>query len=467
MSWTLMLAAASAATANLLPFSKQFVKYDQPVIAVTHAAIIDGTGSPPQRDWTLVVKDGRIAVLGPTASTPVPADAEVIDGTGKTLISGLVMVHEHMFYPSGREFADFPLSFQHLYLAGGETTIRTGGTVNVIADINTKSEIDAGHLIGPDMDVTGPYLTAGEMFTTKMQMLKDAADAKRTVDYWSQEGVTSYKAYMGITRAELGAAIKAAHSHGHKVTGHLCTITYADAADLGIDNLEHGFLAATDFMPDKKAETCPDQDKTMSSIAALDPDSPQVQSLFRTLITKRVAITSTLAVFEARSDANFAAPKEALDLLTPELERDYWRQLTRFVHTERGDAEARGFKTDMKLEKAFVDAGGTLLVGTDPTGIGGVLPGIGGRHAIELLVEAGFAPVQAISFATLNGAKYLNRDKDVGTLTIGKRADFAIVDGDLAADIHTIMKMPYVFKAGIGIDTKAVFARLKGVVGIW
>ncbi len=468
MAWTLILAAAaSAATANLLPLSKQFVKYDQPVIAVTHASVIDGTGSPPQRDWTLVIKDGRITALGPAASTPVPEGATVIDGAGKTLIPGLVMVHEHLFYPSQREYSDFPLSFQHLYLAGGETTIRTGGTINVIADINTKAEIDAGHLLGPDMDVTGPYLTAGETFTAKMQVLKDPADAKRTVDYWSQQGVTSFKAYMGITRAELGETIKAAHSHGFKVTAHLCSVSYAEAANLGIDNLEHGFLAATDFMADRKPDTCPDGEPQMASIAVLDPARPHVQKLFRTLIDRKIAITSTLAVFEARSDANFAAPREALDLLTPELEREYWRQLTRFIHTPQGDAEARAFKSNMRLEKAFVDAGGTLLVGTDPTGIGGVLPGIGGRHAIELLVEAGFTPVQAISFATLNGARYLGRDRDIGTLAVGKRADFAIVDGDPAADIHAIMKMPYVFKAGIGIDSKAVFTRMKGVVGLW
>lgn len=463
----MLAAAASAATANLLPLSKQFVKYDQPVIAVTHASVIDGTGAAPQRDWTLIVKDGRIAVLGPAASTPVPDGATVIDGTGKTLIPGLVLVHEHMFYPSERDYLDFPLSFQHLYLAGGQTTIRTGGSINPTADLSTRDSIAAGKTLGPDIDVTGPYLTAGEQFTAKMGVLKDAADAKRTVDFWAGSGVTSFKAYIGITRAELSSAVKAAHGHGLKVTGHLCSVTYAEAAGLGIDNIEHGFLVATDFMQDKKPDTCPDDDKQMESIATLDPASAPAQSLFRTLITKRVAITSTLAVFEARSDANFAAPREALDLLTPELERSYWRLLSRFTHTERGAAEARAFKNELRLEKAFVDAGGTLLVGTDPTGIGGVLPGIGGRHAIELLVEAGFTPVQAISFATLNGARYLGRDKEIGTLAVGKRADFAIVDGDPSADIHLIMKMPYVFKAGVGVDTKAIFARMKGVVGLW
>jgi enamidase len=466
MAWTMLLAAA-AATANLLPIGKQFVRYDQPVIAVTHADVIDGTGAEPQRDWTLVVRDGRIAALGPAASTPVPDGATVIDGKGKTLLPGFVMVHEHMFYPSEREFADFPLSFQHLYLAGGATTIRTAGTVNVIADLNTRAEIDAGRMLGPDMDVTGPYLTSGEVVTYKMQILKNAADATRTVDYWAQQGVTSFKAYMGITRAELKATIAAAHRRGLKVTGHLCSITYAEAAGIGIDNLEHGFLAATDFMPDKAPDTCPPFERQMASVAALDPASAPVQALFRALIAKKVAITSTLAMFEARNDRNFAAPKEALDLLTPELERDYWRNLTRFVHTPAGEAEAKAFATGMRLEKAFVDAGGTLLVGTDPTGIGGVLPGIGGRHAIELLVEAGFTPVQAISFATLNGARYLGRDKDVGTLAVGKRADFSIVEGDPSRDIGAIMKMPLVFKAGVGVDTKAIFARMKGVVGLW
>jgi enamidase len=467
MSWAMLAALATSVTASLLPLSKGFVAYDQPVIAITHASIIDGRGTPPKPDQTLVMQDGRIVALGPSATTPAPAGATVIDGTGKTLIPGLVLVHEHLFYPSQREYLDFPLSFQHLYLAGGETTIRTGGSINPIADLNTRDDIAAGRTLGPDIDVSGPYLTAGPLFTVKMLVLKDAVDAKRTVDYWAGTGVTSFKAYMGITRAQLGAAVKAAHAQGRKVTGHLCSVTYREAAGLGIDNLEHGFGVMTDFTPGKTPDVCPEGDAQGKSIETLDPKSPEVQSLFRMLIDRKVAVTSTLAVFEARSDGSMAAPQRALDLLTPQLQASYWRNLSRFVGTERGAAEARQFQSMLRLEKAFVDAGGTLLVGTDPTGIGGVVPGYGGRRAIELLVEAGFTPVQAISFATWNGARYLGRDKDVGTLEVGKRADLAIVEGDPAADIKAIERMPLVFKAGVGVDTQKVFERMKGVVGLW
>jgi len=416
---------------------------------------------------TLVIRNGRIAALGPAASTPVPSGAEVIDATGKTLIPGLVMVHEHMFYPSTRDYQEFPISFQHLYLAGGETTIRTAGSMAPMADLNTRRDIDAGRSIGPDIDVTGPYLDAGAILSPKMMALKDAAEATRTVNYWASEGVTSFKAYIGITRAELGAAAKAAHAHGLKITGHLCSVTYAEAAALGIDNLEHGFAVSTDFVEGKKPDQCPKGGAQAASITALDPASPKAQALFRTLIDHGVAVTSTLTVFESFAAGRPSAPPEALALLTPQLQASYATSRLRAASSDRGKDQAALLAANMRLEKAFADAGGTLLAGTDPTGFGGVIPGFSGKRQVELLVEEGFAVPQAIRIATLEGARYLGRDKDVGSLAVGKRADLLLLDGDLAADVHAIQAMALVFKAGVGYRTQPIFDRLKGQVGLF
>src|SRR5688572_14235268 len=232
---------------------RQYVSVDTAVVALTHVRVIDGTGAPARTDQTVIIQDGRISAMGPAASTPPPAGALVIDVTGKSVIPGLVMVHEHLYYPSGGgTYANLSESFTRLYLAGGVTSMRTGGNMNGYGEIGVARAIAEGRKPGPWIDATAPYLEGPNNFG-QMYELKDEADARRLVDFWADAGATSFKAYMNITRALLGAAIQRAHQRGLKVTGHLCSVTYTEAASLGIDNLEHGFFAATDFVGDKQA----------------------------------------------------------------------------------------------------------------------------------------------------------------------------------------------------------------------
>ncbi|HJP98514.1 MAG TPA: amidohydrolase, partial [Rhodanobacteraceae bacterium] len=292
----LVVLFASLSVAHADP--KDWIAYRQPVIAFTHATVIDGTGAAPRHDLTLVIDKGRIAALGPAASTKVPAGATVIDARGKTLLPGFVMMHEHLFYTTRLSpyfITPMSYSFPPLYLAGGETTIRTTGSMSPYVDLNVRDDINAGKRIGPDIDVTGPYLNGPGGFTEDLARLTDPADATRTVGYWAEQGVTSFKAYMQITRPELKAAIEAAHAHHDKITGHLCSVTFREAADLGIDNLEHGFFVATDFIKDKQPDQCPRGGN--ESIASLNLDSPAVTSLIKLLVAKHVALTSTLGVF--------------------------------------------------------------------------------------------------------------------------------------------------------------------------
>jgi imidazolonepropionase-like amidohydrolase len=441
----------------------KFVAYNQPVIAFTHAEIVDGTGAAPQYDQTLVIKDGRIAALG--ANAVVPDGATVIDARGKTLMPGFVMVHEHLFYPAGaRVYASLPVSFPALYLAGGTTTARTGGSLAPYTDLNVKQHIEKGDLIGPDFDITGPYLNGEANQFLQMHSLNGPADATKTVNYWAGEGVTSFKAYINITRAELGAAIKAAHAHGLKITGHLCSVTYREAAELGIDNLEHGFAVMTDFDKDKKPDECPAG--SQQALADLDVNGAGVKSLIDLLVKKHVALTSTLTVFETFTPGRPEAPARALDMLIPELRKDYEDTWKNVAGNPRTKPYAIIFPKLMKLEKMFVDAGGQLISGTDPTGYGGVIPGFSGKREVELLVEAGFTFPQALKIATLNGAHYLGRDRNVGSLEVGKQADIAVVDGDPARNAAAIEAMPLVFKKGVGYDSNAIFDAMKGTVGL-
>ncbi len=446
------------------PDDSRFVAYDQPVIAFTHAEIVDGTGGPARYDQTLVIANGRIAALGPHAR--VPRGATVIDARGKALLPGFVMMHEHLFYYMGqRNYASMLYTFPRLYLAGGTTTARTGGSMTPYGDINLKLAIDKGEAIGPDLDTTGPYLNGAGLPILKMHALSGPEDATRTVNYWAEEGATSFKTYTNITRAEMKAAIEAAHARGLKVTGHICSVTYREAAELGIDNLEHGFAVMTDFNKAKKPDECPAG--SQQALAGLDENSAEVKSLIDLLVARHVALTSTLTVFETFTPGRPKAPERALQMLIPELRKAYEERWAQTGTLEPYKPYVTIFPKLMKLEKMFHDAGGTLLAGTDPTGYGGVVPGFSGKRQIELLVEEGFAFPEALKIATLNGARYLGRDAEIGSLEKGKRADIAVVDGDPMKKPSSLEAMPFVFKKGIGYDTGKIFDAMKGQAGLY
>jgi hypothetical protein len=314
-------------------------------------------------------------------------------------------------------------SAPRLYLAAGVTTMRTTGSVEPYADLNLRRDIDAGKLPGPHIDVTGPYLdgNGNHSYFIQMHELSGPDDARQTVEYWAERGVTSFKAYMNITRAELKAAIEAAHKRGIKVTGHLCSVTYKEAAELGIDDLEHGFFVNTQLDPDKKPDVC-SQSEGDETLARMGPNGPEAKDLIATLISHHVAITSTLPVFEG--DLAGGRPpvrQQVLDAMTPEAREDFFllRQRPASAPAPKIDRTML-WKRDLELEHAFAAAGGLLLSGPDPTGRGDVLPGFGDQRGIELLVEAGFSPVEAIKIATLNGAIYLGKEKEIGSVAAGK-----------------------------------------------
>jgi imidazolonepropionase-like amidohydrolase len=441
-----------------------FIRFNAPVTVLTHVRVIDGTGAPARENQMIVMRDGRIADVGDVARITLPAGADIIDLPGRSVIPGLVMMHEHLYYPTGPGvYGQLGESFTRLYLAGGVTTMRTGGNTNGIMDFNLARRIDAGDMVGPALDATAPYLNGPSPFL-QMHGLNDAADARRQVQYWADMGATSLKAYMQITRDELKASIEEGHARGLKVNGHLCSVTYSEAADLGIDNLEHGFLAATDFVADKQPDVCPGQTRGQQTLVALDENGAPFRALVKKLVDKHVALTSTLTVFETFTPGR-PMPR-GLDVLIPEL-RDQFQHTYERVQNNAQSTYATLFPKAMRMELAFAKAGGLLTAGTDPTGSGGVIPGFADQRQIELLVEAGFTPLQAVSIGTLNGAKYLGRDATIGTIAIGKQADLVVLNGDPSTTIADIRRVDTVFRKGIGYDPAKLIASVTGRAGLW
>jgi cytosine/adenosine deaminase-related metal-dependent hydrolase len=441
-----------------------FVKIDSPVVVLGHVRVIDGTGAPARENQTLIIRDGNIAAVGDAAAVTVPAGATVFDLAGRTVIPGLVMMHEHLYYTTGPGvYGQLGVSFSRLYLAGSVTTMRTAGNTNGIMDINLAARIKAGEFAGPAIDATAPYLNGPNAFL-QMQTVRTAEEARRHVAYWADQGATSVKAYMQVSRDALKAGIEEAHRRQMKVTGHLCSVTYGEAADLGIDDLEHGFFAATDFVPDKQPDVCPGQGRGQQSVNDVDLNGAAFKALVKKLIDRRVALTSTLTVFETLTRARPTPP--GLEVLTPQLHESYMRAYDR-VQRNQQSVFTTLFPKGMAMERAFARAGGLLIAGTDPTAAGGVVPGFADQRQLELLVEAGFTPVEAVAICTLNGAKYLGRDARIGSIAPGKQADLVVVLGDLSRTIGDVRRVETVFKQGVGYDPQKLVESVRGQVGIW
>ena len=457
---------------------RQYVRVPGGRIALTHVRVIDGTGAAPAEDRTVLIDGPRIAAVQ-AASAPVPAGYATLDLTAATVMPGLVGMHNHMFYiarpnldASGHSeeplvVPQMTFSAPRLYLANGVTTMRTTGSVEPYADLNVKREIDAGRLIGPHMDVTGPYLEGPNSPFIQMHQITSPDDARRMVAFWADQGVTSFKAYMNITRAELKAAIEEVHRRGLKITGHLCSVTYPEAAQLGIDDLEHGFFVNTQLDPGKQPDKCTTTVGT-PTLLAMTPGSPQASALINLLVSKRVAVTSTLPVFEQSLALHGPLNPRAMAVLTPEAREAYLYNRNRAAtrgSTPQGQQFAQAYKNDLGLERQFVAAGGLLLAGPDPTGNGGVIPGFGDQRELELLVEAGFTPLEAIRIGTLNGATFLGLADRIGSIAPGKAADLIVVRGNPAANINDVEKVEMVFKDGVGFDSSKLLDSVRGRYG--
>jgi imidazolonepropionase-like amidohydrolase len=444
---------------------RKFLRVSTPRVILEHVRIIDGTGAEPSPDRNVYLEDGKISAISAGADEPPREGTTILDLRGDSVLPGVVGMHDHLYFFARPDLApdgsndgpyiqlEMTFSAPRLYLASGVTTIRTTGSIDPYAEVKLKKGIESGTRPGPHMDVTGPYLDGSG---------KNPEEARQTVAYWADRGVTSFKAYKHLTREELSAAVKEAHKRGLKVTGHLCSVTYVEAAEIGIDNLEHGFFVNTANDPDKKPDTCTDSsgDYTLEHLTRAEADR-----LIATLVRHHVAVTSTLVGLAASMYREQPLRPALLEVMSQAVRDAFLYDRNRAVDPAKQASSALLLRKDMDLERAFVAAGGLLLAGPDPVGFNGNIPGFGDQREIELLVEAGFAPVQAIRIATLNGAIFLGRQDRIGSIATGKNADLTVVKGDPSTHIADIENVEIVFKDGAGYDPARLLDSVKGHYG--
>jgi imidazolonepropionase-like amidohydrolase len=418
---------------------------DASVVVLTHVRVIDGTGAPAQEDQTLVIEGGKILALGRSDQIKFPENAHTLDLSGRTVLPGLVMLHEHLFWVYevvGSVGISHPqhFSFPRLYLAHGVTTMRTAGTDFPYMDLNLKRRIDTGQLPGPEIHLTSPYFSgAGDPFLGAM-ILQSGEEARRAVRYWAAEGFTSFKAYQWVPKDVLAALIDEAHRLKLPVTAHLRSVSCREAAEMGIDNIEHGCFRTPDNLE-------------------ADLNGPRTQALLRTLVDRNVVLTAT------PTNGRRPMPDSARELYDPSARERLSSSLASPRPARPSSDEEKPRDTPYAhLITGFVKVGGRLVLGSD-AGSTGSIPGLADHEAIENLVKFGFQPIDAILIATLNGATFLGIQERTGSIQPGKEADLLIVRGNPAEHIEDIHNVEMVFTNGIAYDPKTLLAKVKGQVG--
>jgi imidazolonepropionase-like amidohydrolase len=434
-------------------YTQSFVSLDTSNIALSNVKVIDGTGNPSKNSQTVLIQSGIIVDIGNANEIQITDDFYEINLAGKTIIPGIIGMHNHMRIPRSAMLSTSP----KLYLASGVTTIQTCGTGNPNEELAIAKSIERGEQPGPEIINSGPYFTGPEGKTNFVRFTNEKA-VRDTIQYWANKGVKWLKVYRNTRPSDLQIIVDEAHKNNLKVTGHLCATTYSEAVEIGIDAIEHGFIHSFDHATEREIGTCGGNTDFRTNLAI---ESDEVKQVQQKLIENGVALGSTLAIFEAQ--ANMEADERDLDVMAPYHQEAYRQRKLRYQ--EQG--EEWYFKKEwltkaMAYELQFFRQGGLLVAGLDP-GLHN-MPGFGDQKNYELFIQAGFEPEGAIQVMTSNGAKLLERT-DIGTIEIGKTANIVLLDGDLEDDPKIIRKVETVFKNGVGYDPNKLIKSVKGNVG--
>jgi len=385
------------------------------VIAIVGATLIDGTGGPVVADSAVVIRGDRIVAVGKRDAVKIPSGAEVIDARGLTLVPGLIDSHFHID-------GDDPLPA--LYLSHGVTSIRDPGQWIEAYDAarNASAPVPRLFLCGPHLDSPPPA------YPTDSFIVRDADETRLAVNRFVDDGASAIKVYYRLPLALIKVAIETAHARGVPVMGHLEIVDARDAIRAGIDGIEHATSFGTALLPLRDAE------KYRQSVLAdnnarregrykvwnaIDLNTPQATALFKLIVDRGVVVSPTLAVFERQRGDK-----------------------------DTNDVHVHGFKQMEAFVGAANKAGAKIVVGSH-SDVPHAKRGWAYQRELELLVESGLTPMEALVAGTMENARYFHIADRLGSIETGKLADLVLVDGDPLKDISNMRRIKRVMLNGV------------------
>ncbi len=426
-------------------------------VLITNIKLIDGTGEPARERQSVLIVDGLIKKIGNAQSFQPSKNTEIVDGTGKTMIPGLIGVHNHLHIPRHPFIGKIA---SKLYLASGVTTIQTAGAAYPYEELELAKQIELHEFIGPEIIPSGPYIT-GDGGNPNMIIPQDESALRDTIRYWANKGAKWIKVYRNVDLNFLEVVIEEAHNNNMKVTGHLCSITFQEASELGIDAIEHGFNSVSDFREGKEYGKC---SGSRTYIDELPLDAKEVDELLQLLINNGTVLTSSLSIYEASIPSRSYLDERSITVMSDAF-RGNFKELdeNRYTKKDLSELRERRLKRIMEFEYRFYKMGGILAAGVDAGRH--ILPGFGDQRNFQLLLEAGFSVEEAIHIMTKNGAVKLGRD-DIGTIEIGKKADFVLLEGDLKKNEDVIHNVNEVYKNGMSYEPDTILKSILGQYGL-
>jgi imidazolonepropionase-like amidohydrolase len=427
-----------------------------PTIVIKGGTLIDVQTGRQINNSLIVVEGNRIRQVGIETEIKVPPESRIVDARNKWIIPGLMDMHAHV---SGSR--NLPLE---LYLVNGVTTIRDpGGSLTLLRLI--RQEIDSGKRRGPRLFFAGLILDGNPPLWPDFSIIADTPErAESAVNFLIDQGADVIKVYNSITEPVLSSIVRAAHRRGIPVTGHVPrSITMTRAVELGMDSLEHIRITGRELLPLEEAnkiDFLPLVRREALLWQRFDLDSEKMKKLVSLLAERKVFLDPTLTIDELTSlylYQEYANDPNNRFLARPATtsERDAAPEVFRLPPELKG-VSAAGFKKRLQFIGMCGRAGVQIIAGTDGVGVGKLLPGFGLQHELELLAQAGLTPIQVIQAATINAARALRKDKELGSIEAGKFADMVILNGNPLLDIRNASNIDGVILRGHLADRKTL-----------
>jgi imidazolonepropionase-like amidohydrolase len=417
-------------------------------VAIIHATLVDVRTGKETPDSVIVIRGDKIERIGSFSEISVPSQALVVDAARKWLIPGLMDMHAHA--------GNSPEVPVNLYLAQGVTTIRSpGGNISLLRLL--REQIESGKTVGPRLFFSGPLLDGSPPVWPDASFIVDSPErAQSTVDFLADQGVDFIKVYNNLSEPGLAKIIQTATQRGLIVAGHIPrSMTMTRAVELGMKSLEHIRITGREMLPldvANQIDFLPLGQREPLLWERFDLTSPKFTELIRLLAESAVYLDPTLTVdegdFVLGPVAQHNNPNNSvLPLEWIKFEESHQSPL--FEVPDKLKTIAReGFKKREEFVGTCNRAGVKIIAGTDGPGLGTLVPGYGLHHELQLLVESGLTPLQALRAATLTAAEALGKDHDLGSLEPGKLADMLIVTADPLADIGNASKIELIIKGG-------------------